>query len=484
MFCLSITLAKAQNRNINWAFGDSSGINFNTSPPSMFVSSANGRGSSCSISDSSGQLLFYTHTLYIPVWLQGIPRTCVVYNKLNQVMDQGDHLMGTGWYNELVIIPNPDNNQQYYLFQTGVSVGTNPELYYSIIDLSFNNGLGKVIQKNTLLDSVQCTDGLIAIKHGNGRDWWLLFKDWSVPNNSYLKCLITPSGISSVINQHIGTPSENGFLNMTFNKDGTKMCTVTRQGLLELFDFDRCTGNLSNPSTIDTESFVLPGIYTNAAFSANGNVLYVASNDSISRLYQYDLTATNITATKDTIAELNYPLFTGGFLRLAPNNKIYWSCIWYDGFTTPFPYPDTTYNIYNTNLSFINYPDSLGTACDFQPFSFYLGGTRTYWGLPNNPDYDLGALLNNPCPVGLEELQNKKNEIKIYPNPANYNCSVLAQRFFDSTLILYDILGNVIMKQRFNSKTQLNLQSLSKGVYIIELTEKNGNRLKTKLIVE
>jgi hypothetical protein len=58
------------------------------------------------------------------------------------------------------------------------------------------------------------------------------------------------------------------------------------------------------------------------------------------------------------------------------------------------------------NLSVINQPDSLGLACDFQPFSFYLGGARTYYGLPNNPDYELGAWVGSPCDtlsVGVDE---------------------------------------------------------------------------------
>jgi len=49
------------------------------------------------------------------------------------------------------------------------------------------------------------------------------------------------------------------------------------------------------------------------------------------------------------------------------------------------------------NLSVINQPNNLGAACDFQPFSFYLGGHRTYVGLPNNPDYELGPDTLSLC---------------------------------------------------------------------------------------
>jgi hypothetical protein len=80
-----------------------------------------------------------------------------------------------------------------------------------------------------------------------------------------------------------------------------------------------------------------------------------------------------------------------------------------------WPYPDTStaYTTINNNLSVINYPDSLGTACDFQPFSFNLGAGRTYFGLPNNPDYELGAWVGSPCDtlsVGLQPQPHSRGE--------------------------------------------------------------------------
>ncbi|MBK7388264.1 MAG: hypothetical protein IPI23_04070 [Bacteroidetes bacterium] len=72
-------------------------------------------------------------------------------------------------------------------------------------------------------------------------------------------------------------------------------------------------------------------------------------------------------------------------MKLAPDGKIYLSCAYYDGISFNYPYNSTEYNTTNMYLSVINYPDSLGTACGYNPFSFYLGGKRTYYGLPNNP---------------------------------------------------------------------------------------------------
>ena len=45
----------------------------------------------------------------------------------------------------------------------------------------------------------------------------------------------------------------------------------------------------------------------------------------------------------------------------------------------------------------INDPDALGTACKYVRYGHYLGGTRTYLGLPNNPDYSLGPVAGLIC---------------------------------------------------------------------------------------
>ena len=44
------------------------------------------------------------------------------------------------------------------------------------------------------------------------------------------------------------------------------------------------------------------------------------------------------------------------------------------------------------NLSVIHQPNELGALCDFRLYNFYLGGHRSYHGLPNNPNYELGPL--------------------------------------------------------------------------------------------
>ncbi|MBK9402556.1 MAG: hypothetical protein IPN36_17455 [Bacteroidetes bacterium] len=94
-----------------------------------------------------------------------------VINKNHQIMDSGDSLIGLLWYQEMIIVPDPANSHRFYIFCAAPS-NLNHGLYYSIVDLSFNGGLGKVVQKNIQIRNDTMCDGITATRHGNGRWWW------------------------------------------------------------------------------------------------------------------------------------------------------------------------------------------------------------------------------------------------------------------------------------------------------------------------
>ncbi len=94
-------------------------------------------------------------------------------------------------------------------------------------------------------------------------------------------------------------------------------------------------------------------------------------------------------------------------------------------------------------MSVINSPDSLGAACNFQPFSVNLGGNRTYYGLPNYPNYNLGPLTT----IGVNEITsqvNNPNTLKIFFHPtwdiAFINADKLKGKKY--ALTVFDITGN------------------------------------------
>ncbi|MFZ7105466.1 MAG: hypothetical protein ACO1HD_02490, partial [Bacteroidota bacterium] len=143
-----------------WAFGDSAAIDFaNPSNPQTGLSSLRSRGSCVSICDSAGQLLFYGGTPNTSLWPQTIVQELgLLFNKNNLLMENGDTLVGGAWYQEMVIVPWPNHPGLFYIFHVGITSTTDPGLYYSMVDLSYNGGLGKVIQKNVQLQNFPVND--------------------------------------------------------------------------------------------------------------------------------------------------------------------------------------------------------------------------------------------------------------------------------------------------------------------------------------
>ena len=493
-FILLANLCNSQNRNLVWIFGDSTGVKFNNQLSPVAINSAmDSRGSSCSISDTSGNLLFYASGSD-PLQLS-INETVKVRNALDQIMQNGDSIVGMIWYQELLITDLPGSSNLFYLFSVGVSVSDG--LYYSIVDMNANGGQGAVIQKNIQLESFKCTDGLTAVKHGNGRDWWIIFRRWDTVNDEYYKYLVTPAGISNVSIDHVGTLTNNGFGKMKFTQEGSRFAYINFKGMLEIYDFDRCTGIISNPVTIHPEPPSSPFVnrFWSCEFSANQRFLYVSTYSDSCYLYQYDLMNVDPANSRILLDSASNTLIGFGFLKRGLDQKVYFSKAYEcQAFPYCYPYPDSVYNYVNMNLSVINYPDSLGTACGYAPFSFYLGGKRTYYGLPNNPDYDLPALVGSPCDtlVGVSEIpvQEQQPNLYVYYSPQWQTAFINANQLKGTSckLQMFDAMGKLVFEEstKFNSPyytKNLNCTSLAKGMYVVTL-EAGVQRLVKKFVIE
>ncbi|MBK9048841.1 MAG: hypothetical protein IPL74_19860 [Bacteroidetes bacterium] len=109
---------EAQNRGNVWCFGDSAGLNFNTpgNIPTPFKANHLSKGSCVSICDVNYNLLFYAYT---QSGLIG-PTTVVIDSSFN-IMSNGTNIIGEGWYNESVIIPNPIDPKLFYLISNGIT---------------------------------------------------------------------------------------------------------------------------------------------------------------------------------------------------------------------------------------------------------------------------------------------------------------------------------------------------------------------------
>ncbi len=483
--------SQAQKRGAVWCFGDSALVNFgDTSNIITGNSTVKSRGSCVSIADSSGQLLMYAFTR---AGVNG--NSTLIKKSQDSLIQDGDTIVGEGWYSELVMLPYPESDSLYVLFSIGVTGSSEEGLYYTMVDINANGGSGQVIQKNVQLENFKAVDCLTAIKHGNGRDWWIIFRKAEYPsgsNNDYYMYLVSQSGIESQPIQSIGSQNSTNAGKISYSPIGDKMCFINYKGLIELFTFDRCTGFLSNPETISPENLISPWpALWSSEFSPSGECLYVSRisehiADS-SRLYQYDLTAANISNSKVIIWETAF-VTTITQLKRAPDNKIYIAT----NFGQVYPYTDSMYNAINMNLSVINSPDSLGLACNLQPFSFSLGGKRCYAGLPNNPDYDLEALAGSPCDslTSLSEVIIISDaELFVYYN-TNWQTAFINGNKLKGTkyqLEVFDLIGKSIFRESGNITPpyytkNLNCAGFAKGMYVVNLVT-DKERLVKRFVV-
>jgi hypothetical protein len=518
------TIYSQKEGNI-WCFGDSALIDWNEPEnPILERSVSINRGSASSISDSVGNLLFYVGNFpgSIVSECTSIGERGYVYTKEHTIMENSECISGEAWYGEHTIIPMPDNDSLYYKFTADLYAynGDTPGINYSIVDMKANGGLGKVIERDVSV--VSYTAGglgpvsacIKAIKHGNGRDWWLIAKTNFVnldlgPDLFYLLLLVTPSGVEVDQIPVVEPYCRPGFSFGSFSNDGTKYCSVCPNypfGNIVIYDFDRCTGEFTNQKIIE-ETIEIPedsvnyDVYFSAEFSPSNRYLYInnINVDCVPEkrifLFQYDLEDEFPALTRDTVMDYiepnQYTFRQGGILKLAPDNKIYYSRPFDTCYGIWWPYPDSIYNEANTYLSVINNPDSAYPACNFTPYSFYLGGARTYYGLPNNPNFALGA-VDNFCDTlasGLNNTQKFLNtNLNIFPNPCYNTCQIQYKPALSiGNIAISNLQGKVVFKEENIPVTllqhgyEINTSAFAKGVYFVTLVSGNQN-LTRKLI--
>ena len=427
------------------------------------------------ISNPNGQLLFASNGVFIQ-------------NANNDTMQNGSNLNPAFWTTQRgsrgltipqanLVIPFPGDSTKYYLFHETCDDYSHSFcsffLYYSIVDMTIDNGLGGVVQKNTILLNDSLVEGrLTACKHANGRDWWLIAHHFLT--DQYYKYLITPDSILGPYNQNIGEIRHTYFGQCLFSPDGKMFAYYEPiMGDLDIFDFDRCTGNFTMKAHVDINDSANGG---GVSFSPNSNVLYVSSTYYV---YQFDLTSANIVSTIDTIAVydgFNSPQFPQQTLfylsYLAPDGKIYINC------------SNSTEDIH-----VINYPDSLGIACDVCQHCIHLPATNAYT-IPNYPNYFLGAEGGSVCdslPTNISIVE-KENSLRIFPNPVSdqdvtFNYTVSEKI---SELIINNIEGKQVAKYslpKWSSMQKIKLPFLSPGIYVARLINVNA-KADVKFVVE
>jgi hypothetical protein len=83
--------------------------------------------------------------------------------------------------------------------------------------------------------------------------------------------------------------------------------------------------------------------------------------------------------------------------------------------------------------------------------------------------------------LGITEME-KINSVFVAPNPVTDKMNISAKDMIQ-TISVYNNLGQVVLKQEVNStQSQLDLGSMTEGVYFISVQFKDGSKATRKVV--
>ncbi len=474
LLLLSNLYVNAQKNDNVWIIGYQycggcpvSALDFTYGSPDTvgIYSGLDANATSSMISDSTGLFQFNTNGIYVcNKYGQVIPGS-IDFN-----LDAG--AVSNGWtyympyYQCAITVPFPDHPNQYYIFHlSGRDWGnfTQPcRMAYSTIDMNANSGSGQMLLKNqTAINDTLLYSTMQAVKHGNGRDWWIVAHEWN--NSGMYAALLTPDSVTTIVRSTTGPSIRRGISvgQSQFSPDGSKYAIASRDSsLLIIYNFDRCTGEFIF-NTVIRHVYNTTGFnFASCVFSPNGKYLYASDHRNV---YQFNTDTIDIAASEKIVGTLVSG--TSYFFKFcnAPDGKIYQSSWGSDD-----------------HLSVINDPDQPDTACHFGERQFKVMYMEN--NLPDFPNFKLGPLTGCDSLTNYVDQINLSNEtVFVYPNPSSGIFKFTASGKIKKILIMSSEMKLIKTVTENNS---VDLKNASEGLYfyIVETEDKllNGKLIKVR----
>ena len=371
--CLSFYQTYTQNQANLWYWSQYCGIDFNSGIPvyndQTIIGSLNAMSVMC---DTDGNYLLSCNGEKI-------------MNRNGTPMPNGQNLIGTEVASMgALIVQQPASDHLYYVFTVSEEYPENIGMYYSVVDMNLDGGLGDVTsEKNVpLADAWAASNKLTSVRHANGEDIWIISRNFKT-DQYYVAFLLTSTGLSTegVMSLVQWRDDNNNDGNMKITHDKKYLSAAYRSHKSENGAFTQCidicsfnasSGKIELLYTISKNLNDWSDRYQPYAveFSPDSKLLYATFldlQDDIMELYQYDMQYVEDSADfKQSETFITRGPVNG--LQLARDGKIYCTGYW----NTEYDY-----------VSVIHEPWKRGTDCNYQANAIYLNGTTTDWFFPN-----------------------------------------------------------------------------------------------------
>lgn len=520
-------------QNANWYFGNHAGLTFLPSPatPAPLSGSIMNVDEGCaSVSDSAGNLLFYTNGI-----------TVLDQNHTPMLGVGSNSLFGDGSSTQnAIIVPKPGDPGNYYIVTINGQTGSaaNPKgVYYSEVDMSLNGGYGDIVpgKKNLVLSNTSTvSEKLTSTIHSNGTDYWVITQ---IGNNIY-SYLVTSAGIgpTPILSPAIHDITNSYGVGQLKVSPNTQRIAVTYSeplvhiGYVAIGTFNNSTGLASFGTGMTNLITINDGVY-GVEFSPQSQNIYITGNGKIfyttgpgSTLFNYSFTTTG---------GINY--FVG--IQRAINGRIYairagfqnnlWEITTPDNLANPGFQPNFTavsgtlvsglpqwvwkheetcqpltltyesntiytYHHKSTILAHDNYNVTSGKDITMKARDFivlgqdaHIASGANYWA--KIEDCENGgiemrkAAAENTSGKATGSIDKK---LTLYPNPANSFVTVTSGDGINNISIT-SLDGKLMYRRDYSAKetsTEVDIQNYTEGIYMISITTAKGEVQTGKLI--
>lgn len=472
----------AQKEANNWFFGDGQWLSFYGDTLAMIPNKLSLVADEAVVSMSNpitGEFQFY------------FDGTTVWSAKSEALMKNGSGLK-SGKSSSMggLSFPFMSNPRKFFLFTAPCLTGeqqlfTNG-MYVNEIDMSKDAGKGEVILKNQILNAY-VLEKITGTLTCDGKGYWVVVHDKEDAvfySYKIINDVLEPIPVISRVGQiPIGHQKTTYILGqMKMSPDGSKLAMSDGDRGVELFRFNRKTGQLSDPILIPAPNSPynptnFPVMYS-VSFSPDSKLLYIfgeSTRSRVYRIYQYDVSKYDrgrILSSQFVTQEISKGDLLISALSLAPDGKLYFH-------TTT----DSVDSVTKDPLRFIhciNKPNVKGAGCQLALRVLRISPYNCR-GLPNYGDYLFSSkTLSSGCEKPKPKFVFSPDTICKGGVVRVFNMSIGAQEcvwhfqrgkpenWYDSIppLIRYDTVGNYEIKLTVHNSN--GDSTISRIVHVLE----------------